>query len=293
MLNNKENILLYKDEHLSCIQYQKEVHSGFHYIEFQKGEEQCIEEGIKYHYLVAVLEGKCAYYSSTSEEAEIIEKGYLYLIPKHSLFNVNYLETTKVIIFVIDQLSSNCDKLYFKTLLPLVQDKDNYINNPVKIKEPLLLFYDLMKIYLQAGANCFHLHEMKSNEFFMNLRFFYSKEEIAHLLYPIIAYDYSFKSFIIETATKVNSIKELIELSHMSKSVFYERFKKEFGISAKQWMIQQFNHKVVYMASSPGVSVKELAIKLGFETTNQFQQYCKRHLNTSPSELIKRNEKRE
>jgi AraC-like DNA-binding protein len=50
-------------------------------------------------------------------------------------------------------------------------------------------------------------------------------------------------------------------------------------------------YKILHQASKPGVTVKELAFDLDFESESAFSQYCHRHFGLTASELIKNRRK--
>ena len=73
----------------------------------------------------------------------------------------------------------------------------------------------------------------------------------------------------------------------MSKSIFYERFNQEFGdITPKEWLNNKILDQILYIATNPTISVKELAELSGFDTVQQLQQFCKRFTNRTPTEIL-------
>ena len=281
-----EDKLQYANEHLTCLHYLRVISSGFYYREYRAGHRDCWEEGLSKNYLLCLLKGSVLFHS-VGYPPKTIHSGELLLLAKSSIVTGECLSDTVLIVLAFDELKSNCDKLLFEAMAPL-KKQIVYQLNSLPIRPPLNLFLELLVCYLCNGANCAHLHEMKHNELFLCLRYFYTKEELVSLFFPLISQSLNFKKFILDNYPNVRNIQELIDLSNMSKTVFYDRFKQEFGMTAKQWIIQQFSHKLLYTAARPGITVKELAIALDFDSVPQLQQYCKRHLNCTPSEVIER-----
>lgn len=281
---NKAN-LLHVEEHLSCGKYLKEINTGFIYQELPKGYTRIIEQEARNNYLVLVLEGYIKL-SCNLKKDKIINEGEMVLIAKSSLVKAECLKKTQILTLIFDLPETNCDKLNFQHLAKLTIGMDyNFYTLPINY--PIKLFCKLMIIYLSEKANCKHLHESKHNELFLCLRYFYTKQDLAQFFCPMLSSSLSFQALVLENYTKVKSVKELIELSNMGTSAFYDKFKKAFGLSAKQWLTRKKLGRIVNRASKPEVTVKELMNEFDFESLSQFQAYCKRNLGCTPSMLIK------
>ena len=122
--------------------------------------------------------------------------------------------------------------------------------------------------------------------FFFLLRGFYEKPEIALLFHPIIGKELEFKDFVMQNYTRVNNLDELITLSHMGRTSFYIKFKKEFGITAKKWMMKQLKERILGKVSEPGVRVKQLMEVCNFESQAQLYRYFKQQFHCTPKQLI-------
>lgn len=289
MTNILDSKLLYLDEHLTCSHYMKKINSGFYISACKKGTKETGKDHSLKNHILFVLEGKlrikCNQYSSKFLNAQEIV-----FIAKGSVFNLEYFEDSIVLVASFNELSINCNKLSLEALSPYTECL-SYDLEVLPFKKPMVVFINLLSIYLQNGANCVHLHELKMNELFLCFRYFYTKEELAALFYPIIGRSFDFRQLLIENAHKVKNIQEIILLSKMSKTVFYEKFREEFGtITPKNWLNEKFADKLLYTASQSGITVKELAVLMNFDSVPSLQQYCKRHFKCTPSELIKRNQ---
>ena len=125
-------------------------------------------------------------------------------------------------------------------------------------------------------------------EFFFLLRGFYEKQEIAVLFHPIIGKEMDFKDFVMHNHTKVDNIEQLISLSNMGRSYFFTKFNEVFGMTAKQWMLKQRNQRILEQMTEPGVCIKDVIEKLGFDSQGNFNRYCKQHFGCTPKQLIER-----
>lgn len=280
----KRTELLYLEEHLSCGKYLKEVNTGFIYQEFEKGYSRKLEQEASMNYLIIVLEGRIRICCNLWRDKDI-GQGEIFMVAKSSLLQGECLEDTRILTLAFENPITSCDKLNFRYLVELTDEID-YNLDTVPVKYPVSRFCELMVIYLAQKANCEHLHEIKHNEIFFCLRYFYTKHELTRLFYPILSHSLEFQHFVLENYKNVKSAKELVEVSHMGKSAFYKKFSSVFGVSAKQWLTTKRLHRIVNSAAQPDITVKSLMIEFEFETLSQFQAYCKRYFGCTPTMLI-------
>lgn len=280
----KKTKLLYVEEHLSCGKYLKEVNAGFIYQEFKKGYNGKPELETSTNYLIIILEGRIKISCNLWQNREI-GHGEIFMVAKSSQLQGECTEDTKVLTLAFEGLVTSCDKLDFRYLAKLTNEI-SYDLDTVPVRHPVSLFCELIIIYLSEKANCSHLHEIKHNELFLCLRYFYTKQELAQLFYPMLSGSMKFRNFVFENYKNVKSARELVELSYMGKSAFYKEFSNEFGVSVKEWLTIKRLHKIVNSASHPDMTVKKLMVEFDFETLSHFQAYCKRYFKCSPTILI-------
>ena len=284
MKEKKKTKLLYVEEHLNCGKYLKEVNTGFIYHEFNKGYSRIMEQETPTNYLIIVLQGRIRISCNQWRDREI-GQGEIFMVAKSSLLKGECLEDTQILTLAFEGPITSCDKLDFRYLAKLIGEI-SYNLNTVPIRHPIALFCEMMIIYLNEKASCSHLHEIKHNEIFLCLRYFYTKQELAQLFYPMLSASMKFRNFVFENYRNVKSARELVELSYMGKSTFYKEFTSEFGVSVKEWLTVKKLHRIVNSAAHPDITVKKLMIEFDFETLPHFQAYCKRYFGYSPTILI-------
>lgn len=278
--------LLYVNEHLTCGKYLKEIDTGFFYQEFKKGTTRGVEQETMKNYLIIILEGRIRLNYNLWKN-KIISSGEFFLVAQGSLISGECLEDVRILTLAFEAPTLSCEKLNFQHLTELA-DSMEYNFEPLPVRYPLDIFCELMIYYLKQKANCGHLHEAKHNELFLCLRYFYSKEELAGLFYPILSQSFDFQRFVLENYGNVKSAKELMELSHMSKSAFYAKFREVFGVTIKQWLTNKKLIRMINKAAEPGITVKQLMIEFDFDTLSHLQAYCKHNFNCTPTLLIKK-----
>lgn len=284
MKEQKKTKLFYVEEHLSCGKYLKEVNAGFIYQEFKKGYSRIMEQETPTNYLIIILQGRIRISCNQWRDREI-GQGEIFMVAKSSLLQGECLEDTRVLTLAFEGLITSCDKLDFRYLAKLTCEI-SYNLDTVPVKDSVALFCELMIIYLSEKASCRHLHEIKHNEILLCLRYFYTKQELALLFYPMLSASMKFRNFVFENYRKVKSARELVELSYMGKSAFYKEFTSEFGVSVKEWLTLKKLRRIVNSAAHPDITVKKLMIEFDFETLSHFQAYCKRYFGYSPTILI-------
>lgn len=285
-MNKKRKIqkLLYVEEHSSCINYVNVPDTGFRYEEIPVGTYFQKDE-ISQNYILLFLEGRCSIGSGFYPQ-RIFKAQEMVLIPKSSVFEGYVLETLKVLIFHFRVPLNNCDMVTFESYSKYCR-RIEYDFSPLEFCEPLSKFVQQVVHYMESGMKCAHLFEIKHKEFFLLLRAFYSKEQVSYLLYPILGKTLSFKDFILTNYIKAGNIEKLISMSHLSKSSFYEKFKTDFGVTAKQWMLKQQTNIVRAKACEPAVTVKDLMDAIGYSSPTHFNRFCKTYLECTPGELLK------
>ena len=277
--------LLYIGEHQTCNHYRADVGSGFIYEELEAGETERLDT-VRRNHLLILLEGRCSL-DCNQFSGRDFSAGEMILVPRSAAFSGRTLTRVRLLDMAFEKPESGCDRLVLQSYHTLCRQL-RYDFRPTEIRYPLTAFFDLLVFCLKNGMSCAHLHEMKHRELFFYLRGFYSKEEIAGLFYPIVSRSFDFRNFVFENYRKVHSLKDLIDLSPMSRSTFLRRFKSEFNDMAHDWMLKQTCQRIVGEIACPETTIKDLMTKFGFDSHSSFNRFCKANFHCTPSELIRR-----
>lgn len=155
----------------------------------------------------------------------------------------------------------------------------------IPIKKALLTCVESITLYLMQGVACEKLFNLKLDEVAACIEHNYTPQEITQLFYPIIANDASFRDFIINNYSQQCKVVDLIKKSSLCKTVFYEKFRQEFGTTAKQWMLKQKMKLIEDMIADRSMRIKDIMIYFDFSSHVQFYTFCRRHFNCTPTEL--------
>ena len=277
--------LLYIEEHLSCRNYMTTIETGFKYLELDEITE-FEEEDTNKNYLLFLLQGDFSI-SCNQFHNKPFHAGEMILIPRSSRLKGAAQAGSSLLSMFFDIPENSCDKLMLQSLSDIC-DSTDYNFEPVGIRYPLTPFLDTLIFCIKNGMSCAHLHNLMQREFFFLLRGFYEKREIATLLHPIIGKEMGFKDFVIYNHNKVDSIEQLVELSHMGRSRFFSKFTEVFGMTAKKWMLKQKDQQILNKMTEPGICIKDVIEELGFDSQVYFNRYCKQHFGCTPRQLMER-----
>lgn len=281
--------LLYSEEHLSCPNYQHVAKLGFRYMEFPKSS-FITSEGLEANVVVFLLKGTL-HYELCSEERKTMTAGHMLFMPYKSTCDLEFSDKSVAIEMAFEKTNFTCIEAPLAALRPLIK-ADNADANLLPINRSLNAFLELTTMYLRNGVSCGSFHRLKIDEFFIVLRHFYSKEHVAGFLAPLLGNSQEFRMMCLRTRTTCHNITEMVTQSGMSKTKFYDEFRKEFGeVNPKKWFDNYLEYKILHAVSRPGASVKKLAFELDFESEAAFSQYCHRHFGVTASELIRQRRK--
>jgi AraC-like DNA-binding protein len=290
MRNIFESDMLYTEEHFKCPRYVRDAAFGFKYKEHPQGF-YYTSESLRANVIVFLLQGTLRYDRGT-DGMHTMEAGNMLFLPVKSMCDLEFSDNTSIIYVAFERSNFVCESMPLQVVNKLVEQFDSNSTNELQINRPLKAFLDLLITYLRNGVNCGSFHMLKIDELFILIRHFYSKEQIAGFLAPILGPSQEFRSMCLRLRAETHNITEMVDRSGMSKTKFYAKFRDEFGdINPKKWFDSYMEFKILHAASRAEATVKDLAYKFDFESESAFSQYCHRHFGQTASELIKNRHK--
>ena len=271
--------LFYLNEHTSCYNYARCVQEGFRCYTLDKGLEH--EEELQHDCILFVLQGSLRL--SYNEFQITISAGKMVFICRGSLFTTYSLEKSEIVVALFEGGVWSCQKIYFSELSHL-RDVTEYRMEPLEIKDRLYRFLELLECYLKDGANCVHFHEIKIKELFWNMRFYYSKHELAAFFYLIIGRSQDFRNKVLNNYKGCKTVKELASACGISLSSFKRQFSAEFGETPTGWMHKQLVQEIKYKLSVTDIPLGSIVYELNFSSLAHFSRFCKRCLGCPPKE---------
>lgn len=96
---------------------------------------------------------------------------------------------------------------------------------------------------------------------------------------------------ILQAASKVESVKELAEITGYCKRTLTRLFNKYLGITPYNWIKNRKAEVIVHFLQNTDYSVKDLACIFGYNSSTGFTAFCRNSTGFSPEQIRKKAEK--
>jgi len=275
--------LLYVEEHQACKNYVSDFHIGFNYKEIEKDSTLYIEDKY-YNYLLFLIEGEIvvSYNELTNQTCS---GGEMIFISQDTDFTGKAVTNAKYIILSFDNQFTLCDQMALESLSPY--DKQEGSFNKLPIRGPMMEVLRSIHFYLIHKIRCKHLQEAKQKEVFLVLRAFYTKQELAEFLSPIINKNMDFKAFILKNYQNVKTVEELAKLCNSSVRSLTRKFRTYFSDSPYSWMLKQRSRHIRNRLADVNIPIGQIIKEFGFSSPAHFTSYCKKYYGMGPSRFRK------
>lgn len=256
---------------------------GFRLLLYEAHEQLSVKSQDK-NMLVFLTKGTISI-SIDKSKSVYITKPCLFLLPELSNVNINILSNSSLIILCFKEFVPMCGNNSFAEL-SLFKPSFTPSIRSLPLQPPFVTFLKTIEDVLNLGASCPNYHRIKEKELFFLLSMYYTQSDLALLLEPLICDDFKLKSFVYKNHQSVNTVNELVEKSGVSRTLFFEQFKKAFGVSVKQWMLRKKAEQISERLSEPDVILKEVMLDFGFSSASQFNRFCRVYLGDTPSNIV-------
>ncbi len=277
---------MYLKEHKQYKNQVRENSSSFHHIKLEQN--AVFNFGSKDEYVfIFVLEGTIELRCFCNEK---------YCVKSNEMLSLGYgfdysgrcLSDVKFVILMFDYLTIECDNLSLMELKNYVADADICFRS-LPIVPVMHVFLCQVVSYLENGMCCGHLQDIKMSEWYYILRAFYTEEETAMFLTPLMEEKNYFVSTIKEKYHfGISTVKELADVCNMSPKTLIRKFKKHFKDTPKQWMLKQQKQHIASEILRSKDKMEVIADRLGFSSGSHFTSYCKKNFDRSPKEMQRR-----
>lgn len=245
---------------------------------------QVIINRIPLHTLVFITKGRLNVYLQDNSKFEV-SSNQMFFISQGSSVVVDVLEDLNLFMLGFEQYQPICYQDSQLDYTDYISD-DRLLISTLPLKKSLIHFLESIDDVLTLGIKCSAYHELKMKELFFLLKSYYTPLEISNFMQAIFDKQSKFKDFIHNNYAKVKNVNELIDLSELGRTQFFEQFKKVFGISVKQWLIQKKAEEIQKRLQEPNASIKEVMLDFDFSSASQFNRFCRYYLGNSPSKLV-------
>lgn len=273
--------LLYFKEHLSCINYQINVNTGFVYYNLEKDSVSKIDNSAS-PCILFLLDGEVSIDSGEYQNVHI-EKDKMVIIPQHVDNKIEVIYDAKCLLLFWNKDIRVCDKVYMNSLSSYKERKKEMCVLP--IRDPLQAVLNSVVAYLYAKMQCKHMHLIKQQEVLLVLRGYYTKKELFTFFSSILGNTGHFEDFVMNNYRKVKSVKEFAGLYCTSERSFNRKFQNCFKESPYQWMQKKKAELIREKISESDTPFQEIAMDFDFNSQAHFTSYCKRLFGMTPSKL--------
>ena len=274
--------VFYLDEHRLCSNYISVYNIGFKYCQIKQGD-FIIPSDKEHHCLFFLISGHVdLHYESQTYN---LKKNTVWFIPMSSDYKVCANTDSTLIVNYFDKPIDLCEKVALESLSMFLGQEPH--TPMLQINKPLKSFLSGLAFYMNEGAFCKHFHEVKQKELFYNLRYFYTKQEVAGLFAPIVSRNFDFRNIVLANYIKASSVKELAHICNYSLSSFNRTFKKNFQENPYQWLKNQKVKYITSKLSNKNIPFGQIIDEFRFSSPSHFTIFCKKHLNLTPSQFRK------
>jgi AraC-like DNA-binding protein len=239
-------------------------------------------EGI---FIVFVTKG-CVKVLVNELDTYIVNSREMFLIEEDSSYTIDVIKQTQVMTCLFQPEIFLSEQTLINELVPLCRnDEESFPLLP--IKKAVFSYLLLLQTYIKDNVNSAYFYELKKQEMFMLLCFYYSKGELAQFLRFIISGNVQFKEFIMNNYRRVKNVQELAVLANYSKSGFIKRFRRCFNDSPYGWMQKQRAKQILIEIKQGVKSLQEIAVEYKFSSYQHFSNFCKKQFGLPPTKIIK------
>jgi len=206
-----------------------------------------------------------------------------------NFYEITVLEQTHLIVCYAPIEAWYAEQKWMDNLV--LDDKDALDEEFFKlpIKKGVIRFLSLLEFYLKEGIHSPDFFELKRQELFFLIFFFYDEKNLVRFLRYILTRDLQFKRFVIKSFSNARNVQELAKLANYSTSGFIKKFQKCFNESPYKWMQRQ-KAKQISIDINRGIkSLQEIANDHKFLSYQHFSIFCKAQLGAPPTAIFEKN----
>ncbi|MDH6534878.1 AraC family transcriptional regulator [Parabacteroides sp. 52] len=271
-------------EHVVCGNYEKGNSPLIETITFKKGE--TLKRNIVESEMLFVRNGSF-HISYQKVSRQFVYKGQIMLLPPACHFYIEVEEDASIMVFRINSSIQLCNSFAIENLFKQGEETKDEISL-LEVNERLDYFLNLLSHCIKDGLKCTYYYKLKIQELMYYLRVYYSKEELKGFFSSVLTKDSVFANFVYKNYAKVKTVQQFSDLYGYSQSSFDKQFKKVFGISAYQWMIDQKSKQIYHKLICSDNSLAEIAFEYDFSSLSQFSDFCKHYLGDPPGRIRRR-----
>ncbi len=116
---------------------------------------------------------------------------------------------------------------------------------------------------------------------------YYPQEDCLKFFSQILSPNVKFSEYVRTNWMNYGNVKEFAAGIHMSPQQFSNRFRKVFGTTPHDWVIQQKAKRIYQDICRSDLPLKEIALKYEFSSQANFFHFCKHVFGNTPGQIRK------
>lgn len=273
----------HKSTHILCTETASDCH--FELETIPAGMTSC-NENRQVNYLVFCQTGSIRI-TSTLFHDEILGAGEVMFVPRESECSGTALSDTTLLVHTFNNTVCSSEKCILSYLYSHRHIGTKNFCCKLTACPPLQVLTENILSYLAQGTGEFALWQIKHKEMIWLFTRHYPAEELRSFFHPMTDESVPFKSLVMTHYRKANYTEELAKLCGYGVHTFRRLFKKEFGESVYQWLIQRRSEHIKYRLSMPYIPLADIIDEFNFSSPQQFNSFCKQYLRNTPGNIRK------
>ncbi|GHT33655.1 transcription regulator [Bacteroidia bacterium] len=251
----------------------------FHLRQERKGKSIQIKEKNLNH-LLFLLEGEINV-SYHEFHNHLCSGGEMIFIPQDSIAVAEAFSEIKYLLLSFNNQVVLNEEMGWNELREYDNERDVF--HKLEIRPPLKDVIESITFYQKNKISSPVLNEVKEKEIFLMLKVFYSKQEVARFLKPLLKQDMDFKAYVIKHYINVKNVEELAKLCDLSLRSFTRKFKQHFNDSPYCWILRQKANQIKILLADKKIPMQSIIKEYGFSSPAHFTTYCKKQFGLTPS----------
>lgn len=231
-----------------------------------------------------LLEGEISVtYDSISHRD--LKAGDCILIMRQSCYRIT-IKKPAIGLRVLDSelFSQSCARI-FGDLTKFIPKGFSYRFTVLSAPKAILDMHKSVARAITDGKACRQLFILWSETLTLMMHSYFTAEEIACFLSPIIASDYDFRQMVVKNSLSAKDLPQLASLCGMSLSTFKRHFKHTFHSPAHTWIAARKAHFIYSEIINTRKTFIEIAKQFGISSSAYLTAFCKQHFNMTPQEI--------
>lgn len=278
--------VLYLSEHRECFFYDRSLRPQIEIIRFKKGESS--KAFIEVNEMVFFVEGTVRHASDNYPLSENCSGEFIFMPSGENVY-FEAVDDSVMTIIRMDKPVGFCANYsmedFYNEMPDASRREEKKPVSSLPINEPLSHFLEGISYYIDGGLRCRSFSDLKINELFLLLRFFYTKEQLRDFLRPVLSADTTFSEYVRANRSKYPTSKQMAASLNMTVKQFALKFGKVFGSTPYNWLKRKKADAICRQLLTSNDPLIRIAEDNGFNTLQQFSNFCKKELGATPSKI--------